>query len=66
MKKKVLAMVLAGVMVFGLAACGNKTEDSNAGADTPDTSGETEEPKDNGNTPDDTQEPSGEVTEITW
>ncbi len=66
MKKKVLAMVLAGVMVFGLAACGNKTEDSNAGADTPDTSGETEEPKDNEETPDDTQEPSGDVTEITW
>lgn len=67
MKKKVLAMVLAGVMVFGLAACGNKTEDSDAGTNTPDTSGETEEtPKDNGETSDDTQEPSGDVTEITW
>ena len=31
MTKKILALLLAAMMVLGLAACGNKTDDSSDG-----------------------------------
>ena len=45
MKKKVLAAIMAGVMLLGLTACGSK-EQAPAETDTPETgaAGETEEP----------------------
>lgn len=66
MKKRLLALLLAGVMVFSMAACGNKeSKDSSKGdvkatddVSTTDDTSTTDDNKDN-NT-------SGEVTEITW
>lgn len=60
MKKKVLAMLLAGAMVFGLAACGSEPTDTTA-----------DKAADDKNTVETTTEDvadkaSGDVTEITW
>ena len=57
--KSVLAMLLALMMLFSLAACGSETQETQTEAPA------TEAPADDGNesteTPDDTQEPSGET-----
>ena len=42
MKKKLLALMLSGAMVFGLAACGGKTASDNGGSTGADTSAETD------------------------
>ena len=57
--KTVLALLLAFIMLFSLAACGSETEETQTEAPA------TEAPADDGNesteTTDDTQEPSGET-----
>lgn len=62
MKKKVLAMLLAGTMVLSLAGCGSKKE---AAADVPAT---TQEEKQTEATADKAETPAatGDVVEITW
>ena len=51
MKKRLLAMLLAGAMMFGLAACGNSDE------------GSTQTPA-GGNTPAGTEETGGETKTV--
>lgn len=70
MKKRLLALLLAGVMVFSMTACGGggETKDSsNDAKSTTDDTAKTEEPADTGDTAEEPADSaSGDVTEITW